>query len=344
METGKCPLTWSRKMKKFFLGVDIGNTKSHALICDDQGRVMGFARAGCGNHEVIGYELFAELIQFLAGDALRSAGITTQQVSGAGFGIAGFDWPGQYEPLFRGIQGIGLNCPTKLVNDTLIGLVAGASRGWGIGLVAGTGSNCWGMDESGHIGRMTGLSHLMDEGGGAGSIVLWAIQAVGRAWTRRGPETTLTGLLLEHMGEIDIVNLLQRLGEQGAQIDAGLAPRVIECARRGDGVAQGIIHRAAESLASLCLGVSRQLDLLQKPVEVVLIGSVFKAGQVLIDPLTGHILQDIPQASLTRLEAPPVVGGVLLGMKEAGFSPGLDEVQHIKVSTTDLVESLDRED
>ena len=31
-------------------------SKSHALVADETGRVLGFGSAGAGNHEVVGYE------------------------------------------------------------------------------------------------------------------------------------------------------------------------------------------------------------------------------------------------------------------------------------------------
>ena len=36
-------------MLKYFLGIDIGGTKSHALIADENGQVVGFGRAATGS-------------------------------------------------------------------------------------------------------------------------------------------------------------------------------------------------------------------------------------------------------------------------------------------------------
>ena len=43
-------------MSPYFLGVDIGGTKSHALIADGEGNAVGFGTYGPGNHEEVGYE------------------------------------------------------------------------------------------------------------------------------------------------------------------------------------------------------------------------------------------------------------------------------------------------
>lgn len=318
-------------MAHYFLGMDIGNTKSHALIADQEGHVLGVGTAGCGSpevprmgYEVMGYDLYAEALQYLLDQALSQAALKPADITAGGFGVAGYDWPSQEVPCLAGIHALGLGGPVKLVNDALVGLAAGAPAGWGIGLVAGTGSNCWGMNEKGRIGRMTGMSHLMDEGGGAGHLVLWALQAVGRAWTLRGPQTLLTDLFLQHFGETEVISMLDRISTQHDLLDPSLAPLVISAAETGDAVALQVIQQAVESLASLCLGVARQLDLVEdKAFDVVLIGSVYNAGEVFLKPLRLAIHQTLPGARLLRLETLPVVGGVVLAARqvETNLSP-----------------------
>ncbi len=41
-------------MMRYFLGVDVGATKTHALIADEAGAGVGFGAGGPGNHEVVG--------------------------------------------------------------------------------------------------------------------------------------------------------------------------------------------------------------------------------------------------------------------------------------------------
>jgi len=102
------------------------------------------------------------------------------------------------------------------------------------------------------------------------------------------------------------------------------APLVISAAETGDAVALQVIQQAVESLASLCLGVARQLDLVEdKAFDVVLIGSVYNAGEVFLKPLRLAIHQTLPGARLLRLETLPVVGGVVLAARqvETNLSP-----------------------
>ncbi len=85
-------------MTQFFLGVDTGATKTHALIADETGRVVGFGVAGPGNHESVGYEGVELALKTSVSQALAMAGLDVAQISGAGFGIAGYDWPSERQP------------------------------------------------------------------------------------------------------------------------------------------------------------------------------------------------------------------------------------------------------
>lgn len=57
--------------QNYFLGVDVGATKSHALIADAQGQAVGFAVGGSGNHEDVGYEGTIRTLQQIVRGALK---------------------------------------------------------------------------------------------------------------------------------------------------------------------------------------------------------------------------------------------------------------------------------
>jgi N-acetylglucosamine kinase-like BadF-type ATPase len=306
-------------MTKFFLGIDIGATKSHALIADEYGQAVGAGSAGPGNHEVIGWDGYQSVLRTITEQALTTAQIGTDQVKGGGFGVAGYDWPSQRQPTLDGIDALGLNCPVEAVNDAVIGLFAGASEGWGIAIISGTGENCWGADRQRNYAHMTGNSDLMGEYGGASTIVSQALRQVAKEWGHRGPKTKLSNSFIEKTGAENLEDFLEGLVMGKYQLQAGDAPLVFEAANAGDPVAIKVIRWAGTELADMVNGVSRQLNFSQKAFEVVLIGSTFKGGPLLLEPMKHAVLAVNPQATFVRLEAPPVVGGVLLGMEQAGL-------------------------
>ncbi|MBN1250062.1 MAG: ATPase [Anaerolineae bacterium] len=307
-------------MATYHLGVDIGGTKSHALIADETGRVVGSGLAGAGSYEVVGWDGMAAALREVVGAALVSAGIGPDEIAGAGYGIAGYDWPGEREPHDAAIRALGLGGSYRLVNDSMIGLVAGAEQGWGLAVVSGTGANCWGRNRAGRLGHTTGGAEMLGEYGGADTIVPGAIRAVSRAYTKRSPETALTGVLVTLAGAKDAGDLLEGLYMGRYKIGTDAAPAIFQIAAAGDTVANQLIAWAGRELGSLCVGVTRQLGLENEAFEVVQIGSLFGVSALLTTEMMATLHEVAPGARATRLTVPPVIGGVILGMEAAGLT------------------------
>jgi N-acetylglucosamine kinase-like BadF-type ATPase len=209
-----------------FLGIDIGGTKTHALLADAQGRAVGFGHSGPGNPDSVGHAGMAAVMQTALQTALSQAGARREDIAGAGFGIGGLDWPAQHSLMLETIRRLELHCPVEAVNDAIIGLLAGAEQGWGVAVVAGTGCNCWGIDRQRRTGQVTGLGHWMGEAAGAGELVQAAVIAIARQWTRRGPATVLTQIFAQHVGASSALDLLEGVGMGRYHIRASAAPLV----------------------------------------------------------------------------------------------------------------------
>jgi N-acetylglucosamine kinase-like BadF-type ATPase len=111
---------------RYYLGADLGATKTHTLIVDETGRGLGFGESGPANHESVGYDgMFQSMLEGME-QALHAAGLKKEEISGAGFGVAGYDWPSEAEPTASVIDKLGLQASHKFVNDAVPGLVAGA--------------------------------------------------------------------------------------------------------------------------------------------------------------------------------------------------------------------------
>jgi N-acetylglucosamine kinase-like BadF-type ATPase len=307
-------------MTHHFLGIDVGGTKTHALIADEDGQAVGFGVSGPGNPETVGYDGLARVLQAATNEAVADAEVSRGQIVGAGFGIGGYDWPSQRGPMLGSIGTLDLSAPVEIVNDAMLGLLAGAEQGWGVAVVAGTSCNCWGRDEHGKEGRMTGFSWL-GEAAGAGELVIKALQAIALAWTWRGPPTRLTEAFIELTGTRDIEDLLEGLTIGGLHVGASAAPLVFQIAAGGDQVAQELVRWAGRELASMALGVVHQLSLESLSFEVVLAGSFFNGSPLLTKTMRETIHPVAPGASLVRLHVPPVVGAVVLGMEQGGVKP-----------------------
>ncbi len=308
-------------MTRYLLGVDVGATKTHALIAQEDGQACGFGKAGPGNHEDVGYDGLALALKKATDQALARAGISIDEIAGAGFGIGGYDWPCEREPTLRAIQTLGLSAPGEAVNDAIIGLLAGAADGWGIAVVAGTSCNCWGWDrEHVRVGKMTGRGWDMGEAAGAGELVDEAMRFVARDWSRRGPPTRLTSAFVEWVGAKGAEDLLEGITQERYNIGAEAAQLVFQVAAQGDNVARQLVRWAGKQLASLAIGVIRQIGLEPVKFDLVLVGSLHDGGPLLRGTMRKTVHAIAPGARFVRLTAPPVVGGVLLAMEKVGLN------------------------
>lgn len=303
---------------RYFLGIDTGATKSHALIADEHGRVLGFGQSGPGNWETVGWEGTEAVLEEIITQAAGQARISRRQIAGAGFGLAGYDWPEDRQPHVDLIKTLLPHVPFELVNDAFIGLLAGTDDSWGVVVGAGTSCNGYGRNRQGDIGRVTGASRF-GEYAGAGELVLFALQAVARAWSRRGPETALAAAFCTAVGARDIPDLLAGLMRDRYHIWADKAPVVFAVAAQGDPVALDLVRWAGRSLGDLACGIIRQLDIATLAFDVVLAGSFYNGSPLVQAAMTETIHTVAPHARLVRLEAPPVMGAVLLGMEQVGL-------------------------
>jgi len=304
---------------KYFLGIDVGSTKTHALIADENGRCAGFGKTWGGNHQGVGYDGLEKVLKISFEEALAMAGISSGRIAGAGFGVAGFDFNSERQDHLNTIAALGLSCPLEVVNDGAIGLLAGATRGIGVNVTAGSSNNCRGRNRQGLEGRIVGNGTTFGEFGGAHEIAARALQIANYAWIRRVPPTQLTNILLEHTGAKDELELMEGFSNEYYHLAPYLAMEVIRAAQAGDLGALGIVQWAGEELGWLAVAVARQIGMENEEVEIIQSGSVFNAGPIITDPMGRIVLQHVPKAKLIRLDGPPVVGAVILGMEQAHF-------------------------
>lgn len=304
---------------RYFLGIDVGSSKTHALMVDETGRCIGFGKAGGGNHQGVGYEGLEVVLNESFGAASKTSAVEKAKIAGAGFGVAGYDFPSEREPHLQAISRLELSCPVEVVNDGVNGLLAGATRGVGVNVTAGSSNNCRGRNRSGREGRIVGNGARFGEYGGAGEIVQRGLQIVNYAWIKRIPPTALTRIYINALGARDEMDLVEGLSNGQYHLSSLLAMQVISAARNGDIAACEVVQWAGEELGWLAVAVARQIEMENDEVEIIQSGSVFEAGEILTNPMRDIVLKHCPSAKLIRLYGPPVVGAVVLGMEQAGF-------------------------
>lgn len=324
---------------RYFLGVDVGGTKTAALIADENGRAVQHGLAGTGNYESVGWDGFKASVRSATEQALGLADLTMADLAGAGMGIAGYDWPFQKQMHLDALAEIGFRMPIEIVNDAVLGILAGARDGWGVSVVSGTGCNCRGWSRNHRReGRVVGGAPMWSgEYAGGFDILARAMRAVTYQWARRGPETALSQAFIDHAGAEDLDDLIEGLYVGRYTFDADLLLLVFEIASQGDPQAIEALRWAGRELGHMACGVIRQLNMEADAFDVVLIGSVFKGHPLISEALGELVRQTAPAARLAALQAPPVVGGVLLGMEQVmGKAQAMQRRAELLATTQDL--------
>ena len=303
----------------YFLGFDVGSSKTHALIADENGQCLGFGKAQGGNHQSVGYDGLTDALRTSFGQARNMAGATVDKIAGAGFGIAGFDFPTERNFHLEAIARLGLSCPVSLVNDGVNGLLAGSSHGIGVNISAGSGINCCGRGPNGQEGRIVGNGTQFGEFGGGGEIVWKGLHKVNYAWIKRNPPTLITRIFLEAVGATNELDLMEGLSNNRYNLSPAIAIQIFQAAREGDSAAREVLRFTGEEMGWLAVSVIRQIGMETDEVEVVLSGSVFAGGELILNPLQEVVLKQVPKARLIHLEFLPVLGPVILGMNASGL-------------------------
>jgi N-acetylglucosamine kinase-like BadF-type ATPase len=308
------------------LGVDGGGSKTHALVADARGEVLGFATAGRSNWEDIGLEAAGAALAEAVGGALATAGVAPAELAASAFGLAGLDWDSDRPMLGGLVDPLGLGGPRRLENDSFIALRAGTSRPSGVVVIAGTGHVAAGRNPAGRTFRTFGLGPMYGDFGSATDVAEEAVRAVADACTGRGPATTLSRLLPPLAGCAEPQELLQALS-RGLVVLPAAAPLVLGGGEDGENAARGGVFRDGTSLGEAAALVAGRLDLGHEPFEVVMAGGLFAGRNRLLETtLVGVLHRVAPLATPVHLHCQPVVGAALEALDLGGL-PATPEVR-----------------
>jgi len=306
----------------YFLGIDAGGTKTHCLIGDGEGHILGFGKAGSGNYESYGVDAAREEISKAVAQALETAGLTLDQIDAVGMGIAGADIPEDYVMLDREIfVPMFGSRPRVFRNDSMAGLRGGLQAPHGIVIACGTGCVCAGRNRAGEETRVGGISEDYGDMVSGSSIGFEGLKAVWRARDEIIPPTLLTQKFLERAQLPDVEALFYAVyrGELTLRELQPMAKLVFDAAYEGDSAACGILEWGGAYLGQMVNAVARRLQMRHEAFQVVMAGSVFKGSSpVLIDAMRTVIHRECPKAGTVMPAFEPVVGALLLGMELDG--------------------------
>ena len=305
---------------KLFLGIDGGGTRTVALLAtpgtNGCWRVLGRGEAGPSNQQVVGIEAALAALDHAAAEAFATAGLSRRSARAAYLGLAGAGRPDDQAIIHDWAKRNHLADAVEVIEDAALLLAAGTPEGWGVAVVAGTGSMAFARSAVGRTARAGGWGHLLGDEGSGYAIAVAGLRAAARAADGRGPATSLTDRLLAAYG---LTRPQELIGVVYPGCDrtsiAALAPAVLEEAER-DPVADEIARSAATELAVAAGAAAHSLGL-GATFPLALAGGllVSSAGyrQRFLDALTARGITAGPVGLVTE----PAEGAVRLALARA---------------------------
>jgi N-acetylmuramic acid 6-phosphate etherase len=306
------------------LGIDGGGTRTVAMLAARGGTggwtLLGRGESGPSNRQAVGTPAALAALDEAIDRAFAAAGKTRCEVRAACLGLAGAGRPGDQEIIREWAARASLAADVQVIEDAALLLAAGTPDGWGVAVVAGTGSMAYARSPGGRTARSGGWGPLLGDEGSGYAIALAGLRAAARSADGRAQATPLTDKLLAAFGlsrPDELVGVVYRGGDRAAL--AALGPVVLEAADDGDPVAEEIVRDAADELASAAAAAARQLNL-GAAFPVALAGGLLVASPAyrerFLTALTARGLAPGPVALVTE----PAEGAVKLALEKAAAS------------------------
>ena len=310
------------------LAFDAGNSKTDVALVAADGTVLGTARGGGFEPQIVGSDTAVNGLEPLVRAAAAQAGLRVgdvplvQQVSAC---LANADLPIEEQRLAAALETHGWAESVYVTNDTFALLRSGVDEPRGVAVVCGAGINCSGMLPDGRTARFTALGKITGDWGGGAELAEEAFWSAARAEDGRGPSTALSTALPAYYGMPSLNAVIEAFHFGDLPMDRQLeaTPVLFQVATAGDSVALGIVQHQAEEIVAMAVSAMRRLDLLDEPVTVVLGGGVLTGGHaVLMDRVVRLLGEAAPLAMPRVVDVPPVVGAALLGLDHTSAGPG----------------------
>ena len=302
----------------YFLGVDIGGTKTAAVIADETGQVLSFKLGKGSNYQGCGIEESYQRANQTIESVCNEIGIEKKEIHNAYLGIAGVDLDYDIQIIKGILKRIAL--PSyDFENDGFIALRSGTDDGKGILITCGTGSISFGNNGKSII-RKGGFSTFFGEQLGARHFARLSASAMMRSKDGRGPKTLMNNIL-EEKYHITIEEMMKAyipdVTYSGPDTVITLIQVVYLAAKQNDYLALKILIEISQEVINICRSFRADMTF-NPPIPLVLEGTVFKqADPILLDMIRSGLGEEY---DLIIPKHDPVTGAVLFALEKNGIT------------------------
>jgi N-acetylglucosamine kinase-like BadF-type ATPase len=302
------------------LGIDGGGTSTVTLLGQGDGRVLGRGLAGPSNAKAVGTAVARAALEQSIAAAFADAGLARRMTAIACLGLAGFDRPEDKQELREWAQSGRWANELILVNDGDLVIAAGTPRGWGVGVIAGTGSIAVARASDGRCSRSGGWGYLIGDEGSAYAVVMAALRRVarradGRESPRLHPDP-LTRHLCDALAIPGPENLVRVIYAPGAARSwfASLAPAVLAAAIEDSSVTAEFLHPAGIELAQMARAAARAVGWESGPLDLALAGGFLLSSTAVRQALLENLRAEGYDPTTSSVPE-PAVGALTLSLR-----------------------------
>ena len=314
----------------YFIGIDIGNTKTLYALADATGDVKAVHYGRGANYQGCGRDQAIAILQAGLSNLLQQSGRSFSEVSGLYYGAAGADTPHDFQMLQDILACVTPSLRFDFENDGWISLKSGTINGIGMVVTCGSGNTNFAMNARGQRKRIGGLCEYLGDVLGAYRIAHFACSAAMRSADSRDDPTVLTRLIPETLSvkqPEDIINLPMNAATVKTVIQA-----FFRAAEMGDGKALEITWMLTKEVLTIVREFYTALFAPDEEFTLVLDGPVFRAQYQSLMRMIELALHQRYHVNIIVPQWDPVVGALLYALENGGIQL-TDEVSQRIIQT-----------
>jgi N-acetylglucosamine kinase-like BadF-type ATPase len=249
-------------------------------------------------------------------DALRSSSIEPGRIESWGLGLAGAiseTEQAQWRAALRAANQSTLSAAMVAIDEDVVAAQKGAFGGEaGAVCIAGTGANCFGINERGERARADGWGPLLGDRGSGYAIGEAALRAACLMADGCIAKTELLPQVLATLQVGSIDELVQRVYAPDFDKSrvAALFPIVLSGAAQGDGEADRILRQAGTELALTAASVLKRLQI----ERVAVTGGVISRQSPVREGFEAALHMHLPNAQVHEPRFDAAIGAALLAV------------------------------
>jgi N-acetylglucosamine kinase-like BadF-type ATPase len=315
------------------IGIDAGGTATRAVLLNENGRCLGYGRAGAGNPTSAGVDLATSNQVAATLTAIGQSGIEPDLVMltlAGGLGL-------RTGPMVsEALAAAGVHVDVQIAGDVMSAYFSATAVPTGYLVLSGTGAISARIVDGVLDGLADGIGWLLGDEGSGFWIGHRVVRAAAADIEGRGPATALTALVLAHVDDEsapdedvrrpEIWKVMRRAYGRRPVECAEFAPLAFRAAAEGDAVATDILEGALQGLLTSCGSLIADDD---RPI--VLAGGLLYDGGPLSDGLRGRY----PDRCLRASDG--TAGAALLALRALGAPADAAALTRIHETLTPLL-------